>query len=129
VITGVVTNGPVDARREKIAHLSLEARIDFAVISGEFGAGKPVPAIFVEAMRRAGADPVETVFAGDSVEHDIAGAHAAGIHAIWLNRTGRPWTVPDVPRPHEVASLSALLPLLAVKFPRGPARTGDEDYT
>ena len=129
MITGVVTNGPIDARREKIAHLSLEARIDFAVISGEFGAGKPVPAIFVEAMRRAGADPVETVFAGDSVEHDIAGAHAAGIHAIWLNRTGRPWTAPHAPPPHGVASLSALLPILAAKSYRVATRSGSEDYT
>ena len=82
MITGVVTNGPVDARREKIAHLSLEARIDFAVICGEFGAGKPVPAIFVEPMRRAGSDPAETVFTGDSGEHDIAGVQAAGIPAV-----------------------------------------------
>ncbi len=109
---GVITNGPADVQRAKIELLAIERLVDFVVISGEFGVWKPDPAIFAEALRLGGATAADAVFVGDSVEHDMAGARAAGIRSVWVNPTGRPWPGPDAPPDREVADLSALLPLL-----------------
>ena len=88
---GVVTNGPTDVQRRKIELLKLEPHVDFFVISDEFGYWKPDREIFDEALRLGSATPAESVFIGDSAEHDIAGAQAAGIPAIWINRNGNAW--------------------------------------
>jgi len=49
--------------------------------------GKPHAAIYRYALDAAGVSPAETVCIGDSIEHDVAGAHAAGCDAV-LVRTG-----------------------------------------
>ena len=110
---GLITNGPADVQRAKIDLLGIEPLLDFALISGELGVEKPDPAIFHEALRRAGATPEEAIFVGDSPDHDIAGARAAGIRAVWMNRTGRAWLHPDPAPEDEVRDLNALLALLA----------------
>ena len=109
---GLITNGPAEVQRDKLALLGVGRLVDFALVSGEFGAAKPDPAIFWEALRLGGAEPADAVFVGDSAEHDIAGARAAGIRAVWVNRTGRPWPHGDPHPDHEVDGLTALLPLL-----------------
>ncbi len=106
---GLVTNGPAETQRAKIALLELDGLVDFAVVSGEFGVEKPDETIFVEAMRQGGATAEATIFAGDSPAHDIAGAKGAGIFAVWVNRTGAPWTLGD-PRPD--ATISTLHDIL-----------------
>lgn len=109
---GIVTNGPADVQRDKIALLNLTAAVDFVLISEEIGIAKPDPAIFAEALRLASVRPDEAIVVGDSPEFDIAGASAAGIRAIWLNRTGRPWPPDLPPAAYEVHSLAALRHLL-----------------
>jgi putative hydrolase of the HAD superfamily len=109
---GLITNGPTEVQRAKIDLLGVGQLVDFALVSEEFGAWKPDPAIFVEALRLGGATAAEAVFIGDSAEHDIAGARAAGIRAIWINRSGRPWTHAAAPPDFEVADLDALHALL-----------------
>jgi HAD superfamily hydrolase (TIGR01549 family) len=47
---------------------------------------KPDPTIFWEALRRANARPQTAVHIGDSIAADIAGARAAEIAPIWINR-------------------------------------------
>jgi FMN hydrolase / 5-amino-6-(5-phospho-D-ribitylamino)uracil phosphatase len=109
---GVVTNGPTEVQRDKIALLALAPALDFALISGEFGVAKPDPAIFWEALRRGGAAADDAVFVGDSPDFDVAGARAAGIRAIWVNRTGRPWSHEAPPPDHEVRTLAEVGVLL-----------------
>ena len=111
---GLVTNGPADVQRPKVELLGVERLVDFVLVSGEFGAWKPDPAIFAEALRLGGATADEAIFVGDSAEHDIAGAQAAGIRAVWVNRTGRAWTEPAPPPDQEIPDLTALLALLGV---------------
>ncbi|MEA2511212.1 MAG: hydrolase / 5-amino-6-(5-phospho-D-ribitylamino)uracil phosphatase [Thermomicrobiales bacterium] len=108
---GLITNGPTEVQRDKIALLDLAPYIDFALISGEFGIAKPDPAIFHEALRRGASTVEETVFVGDSPEYDIVGARAAGIRAIWMNRSGLPWPAPSPP-PVEVRSLEEVRVML-----------------
>jgi putative hydrolase of the HAD superfamily len=88
---GIITNGPADVQRDKVDLLQIRNLVDFVLISGEFGTSKPDPAIYTEALQRAGVTAAETVFVGDSAEHDMAGALASGIRSVWINRHGNPW--------------------------------------
>lgn len=112
-VIGVVTNGPADVQRPKIDLLEIERLADFVVISGEFGSAKPEPPIFHEALRRAGAEAAEAVFVGDSRAFDMAGARAAGIRSIWLNRDGCDWPAAEPPPDRQIAALTELIALLA----------------
>lgn len=105
---GVITNGPAEVQRSKVELLNVARHVDFIIISGEFGVWKPDPGIFTEALRLGGATAGEAVFVGDSVEHDMAGARAAGIRSIWVNRAGRPWTAATPPPDHQIRVLSDL---------------------
>jgi len=100
---GMITNGPSEVQRAKIALLAIEQHVDFIIVSEEFGAWKPDPAIFAEALRLGSAPPDAAIFIGDSAEHDIAGAQGAGIDAVWINRAGLPWPSPT-PAPRFIAS-------------------------
>lgn len=111
---GIITNGPADVQRAKIDLLGVGDLVDFAVISGELGVAKPDPAIFGEALDRAGVQPGEAVFVGDSVEHDMAGARAAGLPSVWVNRYGRAWPESGWRPCREVRSLHEALVVLGV---------------
>jgi HAD superfamily hydrolase (TIGR01549 family) len=93
---GVVTNNDVAEQEEKLAFLRLDDTVDFLVASRAIGIAKPDARIFRAALDRAGAAPAEAVMLGDSWEHDIVGAHGAGIRAVWFNRFGRPRPAPLV---------------------------------
>jgi HAD superfamily hydrolase (TIGR01549 family) len=109
---GLVTKGPADVQRAKIALLELDAEVDFAVISGEVGVEKPDPAIFELALERGGAPAAEAIYIGDSPEFDIEGARRAGIPHVWMNHSGSRWPL-ETPEPgHQVRSLRAFVALL-----------------
>jgi HAD superfamily hydrolase (TIGR01509 family) len=112
---GLVTNGPSDIQRAKIARLGVEAHVDFIIVSEEFGSWKPDPAIFTEALRLGRANPKETVFIGDSAEHDIAGAQATGLSTIWINPTHVPWPLESPGPDYDVVNLSGVRGLLGVR--------------
>ena len=67
--------------------LGIEA--DFMLSSREHGRVKPCPTIFAAAIERAGTAPARAVMVGDSVRDDIAGARAAGLRAVLIDRTDR----------------------------------------
>jgi putative hydrolase of the HAD superfamily len=104
LLLGVLTNGPWAIQQARIRHLGLEARCPVIVISGALGCSKPASAFFREALRRAGAAPPEAVMIGDNPETDIAGAKAAGLAAIFLDRVGAGWSRSWGPEPDAVAS-------------------------
>jgi putative hydrolase of the HAD superfamily len=112
---GLVTNGPAETQRAKIALLELEGLVDFAVVSGEFGVEKPDESIFIEALRQGGATAEATIFAGDSPAHDIAGAKGAGMFAVWVNRTGVTWTLGDPVPDATVSNLREFLGLVGAE--------------
>lgn len=87
-ILGMVSNW--DSRLLKLCEgLGIDRYFDFKVISAVFGAAKPNPKIFEEALKKAGVPADAAVHIGDSLEDDVRGAHLAGIKAIWLDRSGR----------------------------------------
>jgi putative hydrolase of the HAD superfamily len=64
--------------------------VDGAVSSAAVGAAKPAVAVFEAGLELAGCDAAEAVHVGDSVEKDVAGARAAGLRAILVQRHGEP---------------------------------------
>lgn len=66
----------------------LEGLLDGTVTSAEAGARKPDPAIFAPALVLAGCEPDEAVHVGDTAEEDVAGARAAGIRPLLIDRRG-----------------------------------------
>lgn len=82
----------------------LAALLDGVLTSAAAGARKPQPAIFERALQLAGVRRELALHVGDSLEEDVAGARAAGVAAVWLNRSGAP--VP--PGIRAIASLDEL---------------------
>jgi putative hydrolase of the HAD superfamily len=67
----------------------LASLVDGVVASAVVGADKPAPAVFEAALAVAGCAPDRAVHVGDSIEKDVAGAEAAGIRAVLIDRDGR----------------------------------------
>lgn len=83
--------------------------------------GKPAPSHFLAAMHAAGTrDLSRVVHVGDSLKHDIAGAHAAGIDSIFIVQSGihAEELVADVASPADsVAAVSRLAGRLGTPAP------------
>jgi HAD superfamily hydrolase (TIGR01549 family) len=62
--------------------------VDEVVTSAGSGASKPDPAIFAAALDRAGCDAPDVIHVGDTTEEDVAGARAAGVRALLIDRDG-----------------------------------------
>jgi putative hydrolase of the HAD superfamily len=83
---GIISNGQVEQQRQKLKKTGIEARFECVVISEDCGCAKPAPEIFLEACRRIGASPAETVYVGDRYDIDAEGARRAGLTGVWLDR-------------------------------------------
>jgi putative hydrolase of the HAD superfamily len=109
----LITNGPSKEQRLKLERTDLLDRFEVITISGEAGCEKPAAEIFAQTLASMGVAPEAALHIGDSLRYDVAGARAAGLTAVWLNRLGTSHT-PDAARPHhEVADLEAFAALLA----------------
>jgi putative hydrolase of the HAD superfamily len=87
---GIVSNNMLQEQWDKLAFCGLSAHVDALVVSAEAGVSKPDPAIFEIALAALGVNAAATVMLGDSWSADVAGAHAAGIRAVWFNRLKSP---------------------------------------
>jgi putative hydrolase of the HAD superfamily len=95
VATGVVSN--FDHRLPALLQgLSLRPLLDIVVLPRDVGATKPDARLFHAALARLDVSASQALYVGDDVEHDIAGARAAGLQAV------------------DVATLPSLLDLLNV---------------
>jgi putative hydrolase of the HAD superfamily len=82
----LLTNGAADVQREKLSRTTLARYFEAIVISGEAGVGKPDPRVFAIVLERLGLEADAATMVGDSLVRDVAGAHRAGLRAIWLDR-------------------------------------------
>ncbi len=108
----LITNGAADTQRNKLRVLAIEHRFDAIVVSGEVGRKKPDAHVFELALDQLGARAGTAWHIGDSLQSDIAGARAAGLTGIWINRHSHVRTADDPEPHHEVAALTELLALL-----------------
>ncbi|MFC0533521.1 HAD family hydrolase [Phytohabitans kaempferiae] len=115
---GFATNG--NSRTERCG---LAGEFAFEVYALENGLPKkPAPEFFAAVVEAAGCAPGAVVHVGDSWEHDVVGARAAGLRAVWLNRAGEPR--PAGPPPDaEVRSLAELPAVLAALGGAGTSPT------
>lgn len=115
-----VTNASGGHQRGNLAALGIDGFFDHVVIAGEVGAAKPDPAIFVTACALLGTAPADTVHVGDRLDADIAGALAADMQAVWLDRSGsrRCDDPPSASRVPTIRSLDGLIGVLTSDFDR-----------
>jgi putative hydrolase of the HAD superfamily len=104
---GIVSNNLLDEQREKVRRCGFEPFVDALIVSEEVGVSKPHPAIFGHALHRLECAPGDAVMIGDSWTADVEGARAAGIRAIWFNRSDG--TPPDTAQ--EITMLAAFDPI------------------
>lgn len=103
----LITNGNTDLER-----LGLGRVFDLALSAQTCQVWKPDSQIFLLAARTLSIQPAHVVHVGDAQREDVAGAQAAGMRAVWINRRAVPrdvWCEPDA----EIRDLSELPPLLA----------------
>ncbi|MDK6371089.1 HAD family hydrolase [Aerococcus urinae] len=83
---GIITNGLSDRQWQKARYLDLGRWLPShrIVVSDDIGIEKPDPRIF-DYMKHIIGDHYHYWYIGDSYQHDIMGAKAAGWQSIWLN--------------------------------------------
>jgi putative hydrolase of the HAD superfamily len=94
---------------EILALQGIDDRFAAVAISGKLGVAKPDPRIFKAALDEAGANPGATVHVGDRPGDDVAGAIAAGVTPVLIDRFGR---YPDPGGVHRVEDLPGFLELV-----------------
>lgn len=98
-----LSNGNADIHRVGIGHC-FAARI----WAQEAGVSKPDVRIFQQAADALALPMAAILHVGDDAHHDVIGALDAGMQAVWVNRSGGDWPVPER-RPHvEVRDLAEL---------------------
>ena len=86
---GAVTNASGGHQRRKLAELGIGGYFDSVVIAGEAGTRKPEPGIFEQACSELGTCPALSMHLGDKWHTDAGAARSAGLHGVWLDRSGR----------------------------------------
>jgi putative hydrolase of the HAD superfamily len=87
---GLVTNGLACLQREKLAGSGLGSYFEAVVVAGDVGIGKPDPLPFHAALDALATEPGRAIMIGNRLERDVAGARAAGVRAVWIDRDGTP---------------------------------------
>lgn len=88
--------------------LKIRPLFDHILVSGQLGLEKPDPAIFQEALSRAGVAPAELLYVGDSLHHDIQPCSALGIQAVLIDRHNRHPDGPGYSRLTDLGQLPSL---------------------
>jgi putative hydrolase of the HAD superfamily len=105
---GVITN--FDSRIEGLLPaLGLASAFDSLTRSSAMGAAKPDAAIFRAALARHGAAASEALHVGDSPVEDVAGAAAAGLLGVLIDRGDRHADPPAGVRVRSLAEVSRWL--------------------
>jgi len=86
----IITNGYAYTQQGRYFGSEIEQYFEDIFISEKVGSAKPSTAYFDYVMAAAGDSDISAYCViGDSLSSDIAGAAAAGMDAVWLNRGGR----------------------------------------
>ena len=80
-----VRNGLPDVQYTKLDTLGITELFKCIVLSEELGIAKPDARIFLWALEQTGLAPEESLYVGDSFDHDVVGAINAGMSVCWFN--------------------------------------------
>lgn len=81
----IITNGFQEIQEKKLRNSGIHGYFDHVIDSEMAGVKKPNPIIFKLALDKAKAEPQKSLMIGDSLEADIMGAKAVGLHALHFN--------------------------------------------
>ncbi|MEO7068319.1 MAG: HAD family hydrolase [Rhodanobacter sp.] len=99
-----LTNGNADLQL-----IGIHTHFSCHICARDTGAAKPDPRIFLAAATQLGVAPADILHVGDDPAMDVAGAHAAGLRAAWINRRGEAWPSALGPAPElDLPNLGAL---------------------
>lgn len=86
--TAILTNGPEELQRAKIDGIGLAGRVGPVVTAEGLGVAKPYVGAYDGLCAALGLVPQQVMYVGDDYDLDVAGARAAGVRAIHLDRDG-----------------------------------------
>lgn len=98
-----------------LRRFGLDGYFDAMLFSADVNKWKPQPAPYLHLVAELGGDVETAVFIGDSPEHDIVGAHSAGLQAI-LIRSSQRFHLPESVQPDATIHHLAELPPTLAKF-------------
>ncbi|MCY4543765.1 MAG: HAD family hydrolase [Gemmatimonadetes bacterium] len=105
---GLLSNGNSYPER-----CGLEARFAFVIFSQDVQIEKPDRRIFEIAAQQADCALDELLHVGDSLKNDVAGANAAGVRSVWLNRDSQA-SHSGIVAEYEIATLAELPAVLEI---------------
>lgn len=86
----IITNGFHEVQERKLRNAGIQGYFIHVINSEMAGVKKPDPYIFNLALKRAAVVPEKALMIGDSIEADILGARAVGLHALHYNVNQEP---------------------------------------
>lgn len=107
VTNTILTQAGID---DVLQRLGLRRYFTSSVVSAEAGFRKPHPSLFRQALSELGVQAYETVFVGDRLDADVAGAKAAGMLAVLTHQYRQEPVVGASPAPDAVIQRLAELP-------------------
>jgi HAD superfamily hydrolase (TIGR01509 family) len=108
----IATNTPKELAFETLKSTKILSDFDVVLTPDDVGAGKPDPAMILEACRRLGANVKEIIYVGDTVS-DVKAAEAAGCRMIGVG----------VDADTRVTRLREIIPLVTGRAQKPPACT------
>jgi FMN hydrolase / 5-amino-6-(5-phospho-D-ribitylamino)uracil phosphatase len=102
-----LTNGNADLQA-----IGLDSYFEASFAASDIGVLKPASAAFEYVINAARLKPHEIMHVGDDPIADVRGAHAAGLHPVWLNREGSLWALEHGGEPTTIARLDELLAMV-----------------
>lgn len=102
--------------RADMERWEIDGYFEAMIFSGDVPWRKPNPEFMLSAAKQLGVEPADCLVVGDSLEADIAGAKAAGMRSVWINRQCLPLPT-DGPRPDWTITTLAEVQRLAAEGP------------
>lgn len=84
----VLSNSALESQHQKLTVLGVRDRFESLICAAELGISKPAAGAFLASCDALGLDAHEVLYVGDEPDIDAAGATAAGLTGVWLDRRG-----------------------------------------
>ena len=110
---------PRDVFLSDLDNLALLEYFEVVTITSGIGVQKPAPAVFLTAARMLACAPGATLFVGDDLHLDIAGASAAGMPTVLTQQYRRATPVTGTVAPTAIIQRLSELPAVAHRLSEG----------